>query len=71
MAQVSIKFANGKRIVAPAELWIWAIFESLDEKTAEKVTDKIMKFRENSLRTQALLDELAPGGKPGIQVELN
>lgn len=71
MAQISIKFTSGKKIVAPAELWVWAIIESMTERQAERVVEKVLAFKENSFRTQRLLDELAPGGAPAIDISLN
>jgi len=70
MAQVRIKLANGHTINAPAEVWIWAIFEALSDAQATKAAMKIMHLaKENPFKMQQIVDSLAPGGK--AKVELN
>jgi len=71
MAQVAIKLRNGHKIVAPAEVWVWAMFESMTSEQAQKVVDKIIQLKSNTFATQRIVDEIAPGGKAAIIIGMN
>jgi hypothetical protein len=60
VAQVTIKLANGHKIKAPVEVWVWALFEAMPEAMAAKAVEHLQKLADKrGDDMQRLVDEIA------------